>query len=147
MAVDWGIRKFNADPEKCYAEFIGLGDSVTPRELLDYAKNPETELHKCFDWNDTTAAEKWRIHQARQVCCSFVVRYETKEQEEITFRLVQHDREEMAYKPVTTTVRNQDAYARLLTNAKAELISFKNRYQKIVELQNVIDEIDLLIQE
>ena len=45
-------------------------------ELVDAARNPTTELHHCFDWNDASAAEKHREEQARYILRSLVVSIE-----------------------------------------------------------------------
>lgn len=145
MSVVWGFVKFKADAQKCYDEVQTLGEEYTPKEVLDLARNPETELHKCFDWNDSTAAEKWRLQQARFVCSSFTVKIETEKGEERSYRVVQHDPEEKVYRPVTFTLRDEDQYARLLAKAKAELAAFRHRYKAITELENVIEEIDRVL--
>lgn len=143
--VQWIGMRFNADPQKVYEEINSIGEKYTPEEILEKAKDSSTELHKCFEWDDTKAAENWRKQTARVICCSLQVVVEKEEAQPTTYRLIQHDKSEMAYKPVVLTVRNNDEYSRLLNQAKAELKSFKNRYQKIVELQAVIEEIDRVI--
>ncbi len=141
--VEWGFMKFAADAQLCYEEVQTLGEKYTPQQVVDLARNPETELHKCFQWDDSVAAENWRRQQARQVCSSFTVRVQTvRKSEPKTFRVVQHDPEERVYKPVTFTLRNPDEYARLLTQAKSEMKSFRDRYKSLVELESVITEID-----
>ena len=145
MNVQWGVLKFKGDAQKCYDEIQTLGDEYTTAEVLELARNPETELHKCFDWDDSSAAEKWRLKQARDVCRSFVVQIETSKTKETTYRLVQHDSELKVYRPITLTVRNEDRYAQLLGQAKQELASFKNRYKSITELETVIEEIDRVL--
>lgn len=145
MSVQWGFMKFKADAQKCFDEVQTLGEEYTPHEVLDLARDPKTELHKCFDWDDSSAAEKWRVQQARFVCSSFTVVVETTKGEEKEYRLVQHDHDEKVYRPVMFTVRDEDQYASLLRKAKAELTTFKNRYKSIVELENVIDEIDRVL--
>ena len=143
--ITWGGLKFNADPEKVWEELQKIGDQYTPQDVLNYARDKHTELHKCFDWNDTTAAEKWRKQQARFVCNSLVVTVIEEEQPMREFRIIQHDTEERVYRPVTLTVHNKDQYGRLLDMAKREMKSFKERYAEIVELRNVIEEIERII--
>ncbi len=146
MSVTWGFMKFKGDAQACYDEVQTLGESYTPHQVLDLARDPKTELHKCFDWDDSSAAEKWRLEQARQVCKSFTVVIETSEdQEPQRFRVIQHDKEDRVYRPVIFTVRDEDQYARLLKQAKDEMASFKKRYKAIVELEKVIEEIDLVL--
>lgn len=71
--VVWGCFKYKADPNLVYDEVSTLGESCKPQEVVDLAKNPNTELHKCFDWNDEIAANKWRLHTARNILLSLKV--------------------------------------------------------------------------
>lgn len=144
--VRWGFMKFKADPEKVWNELQTLGEQYSPQEVLDFArKHKKSELHKCFDWDDTSAAEKWRRQQARFICNSLVVTVKREETEPQTFRIIQHDKNEKAYSPVTYIVENPDRYQILLERAKGELAAFKDRYQEIVELRNVIEEIEKVL--
>lgn len=34
---------------------------LTPAEVLEEARNPESPLHDQFTWDDTEAAEKYRL--------------------------------------------------------------------------------------
>lgn len=143
--VKWGFMQFKADPEKVWREIQQIGDQYTPQDVLEYARDPQTELHKCFDWDNTTAAEKWRRQQARWVCNSLVVTVIKEEQPSREYRIIQHDTEERVYRPVVLTVHNKEQYGRLLDMAKRELKAFKERYAEIVELRNVIEEIERII--
>lgn len=148
MSVQWGFLKFKADAQKCYDEIQTLGKEYTPHQVLDLARDPKTELHKCFDWDDSIAAEKWRIEQARQVVKSFTVVIERAESKAPqAYRVVQHDPIEKVYRPVMYTTRNEDQYGTLLRRAKAELASFRQRYKSIVELENVIEAIETALAE
>ena len=143
--IVWAGTGFRGNAEAVYHEIQTLGNSYTPDDIVELAKDESTELHKCFEWDDTIAAEKWRKHTARLICCSLQVVVEKEEKEPVTYRLIQNDRSEQAYKPVMMTVRNDNEYGRLLEQAKLELKAFKERYKKITELETVIDEIDRII--
>ena len=144
--ISWGFMKYKADAEICYREIQSLGKEVTPQMIVDFARDEDTELHKCFQWDDSVAAENWRKQQARQVVMSLTVKVERSEHGEAqTYRLIEHDDTEKIYRPVVLTVRNKDEYARLLAQAQADMIAFKKRYKSIVELQEVIEEIDKII--
>lgn len=143
--IVWKGTAFRANPEAVYREIQTIGEDYTPQQILELARDETTELHKCFIWDDTIAAEKWRLHTARQICCSLSVIVETSDKQLAPYRIIQHDEEKEAYAPVVLTVRNVDEYARLLKQAKAEMAAFRKRYKMIVELQNVIDEIDNIL--
>jgi len=40
---------------------------LTPHAVLDDARDPSSPLHSQFDWDDTRAAEKYRVEQARRL--------------------------------------------------------------------------------
>lgn len=43
------------------------GVVVTPERLLQEASVPTNPLHRYFEWDDSRAAHKWRLEQARQM--------------------------------------------------------------------------------
>lgn len=143
--IVWGFYNFKGDPEKVYRELSALGEA-TPDSIVAYAQTyPGSELHKCFTWDDTKAAENWRKQEARMLVCSLKVVVETEQNAPQSFRLIQHDKADEVYRPVVFTVRNESQYKSLLKQAKAEMLAFKKRYGSIVELSSVIDEIDKIV--
>lgn len=64
--------RYGADAQKVADEIFSIGEHATPSQILDKARDAESELHKCFDWNDAEAAEKWRLQQARLIVCNLV---------------------------------------------------------------------------
>lgn len=41
--------------------------TLTPEIVVEVARDPRHPLHARFDWDDTVAAEKWRLVQAGQL--------------------------------------------------------------------------------
>ena len=65
--VKWKVKGiFKADANKCYAEMLDL-ENITPQAVLEKAKDENSELHKCFEWDNDVAAEKYRTIQAGNV--------------------------------------------------------------------------------
>lgn len=140
--VEWRMKGiFKGDATKCHAEVMSL-EKITPETVVQYAENPESELHKCFEWSNEIAAKKWRLHTARNLIGSFVLI--KKEPEEQPKRVFQISSDTNVYQPVTFFMRNESEYELLLSRAKAELNAIKNRYQQIVELENVFTAIEEL---
>lgn len=63
---------FRADPAIVAAEIARLGEYPTPRDVMDAARSPKSELHTCFEWDDTLAGLKYRMIQAQKVLYSLV---------------------------------------------------------------------------
>lgn len=141
MAIAWSMKLFKADAEKVYSELETIG-TKSPQNIVDYAEeHPDSELHKCFTWDDSKAANEWRKAEARQVVRLLVFADdETKQPTQI--RVLQKATD--AYEPVKTIVRNNDEYTKLLARAKAELKAFRERYKQINELEKVLEAIDEL---
>lgn len=140
--VTWKMSLFaSANAERCYEEIQSIGESATPKQILDFARNPDTELHKCFEWDDSIAAEKYRLSQARTIVCNLVYVDEKKpEPQRVAVRLIQ--RADEAYKPVQMIVRNKTEYENLLERAMSELRAFKARYHTLVELEEILSLIE-----
>lgn len=141
--VEWKIKGlFKADAEQVYNEITSIGEEVSPQEIVDMAADPNTELHKCFTWDDTDAANKWRKQEARMVSCNLVVKYTDKKGNSENLRVLVQAERGRSYTPVTLITRNDDAYAETLRRAKAELSVFKKKYQQVRELEEIIALID-----
>ncbi len=139
MAIAWSMKLFKADAEKVYSELETIG-TKSPQNIVDYAEeHPDSELYKCFTWDDRKAANEWRKVEARQVVRLLV--FADDETNELTqIRVLQKATD--AYEPVKTIVRNNDEYAKLLARAKAELKAFRERYKQINELEEILEAID-----
>ena len=40
---------------------------LRPIDVVERARDPKSVLHDCFEWDDTKAAEQWRLRQAAQL--------------------------------------------------------------------------------
>ena len=130
----------HADADRVAQEILSIGETATPAQIVDKARGENTELHKCFDWNDSSAAEKYRLFQARQVVCHLVIQRSESEQEKPPVRylhIVDTD-EGRAYKATELILQVKPEYDRLLERAYAELHAFKVKYQTLSELEEIM---------
>ena len=128
-----------ADANKVADEISRIGEAPSTQDIVNAARDESTELHKCFEWDDSVAAESWRRQQARYVIHHLVI-YEGKvptERPEIRIRY--HDDTKKGYVETTKIVVNRDAYKELLAQAYAELRAFKVKYGMLKELREILD--------
>lgn len=143
--VEWKIKGlYKADAETVYKEITALGDSFSPADIVEAARNESSELHKCFEWDDSVAAEKYREHQARMVITQLVVRTETTDNTPVSVRVISSASERNSYVPTKMLIRSEPEYADLLERAKRELRAFQQKYVAVVELQDIFAMIDTL---
>lgn len=137
--------RFGADAQKCYEEIMEICDDVasaSPRDILDKARDESTELHKCFTWDDSVAAERWRINEARLVTRQLVIKEVEVPKDRPEVRLFFKTDNESGYKPTHIIVRQEDEYKKLLERAWAELRAFKGKYSMLEELREILELID-----
>lgn len=143
--IRWAVEGLHkADAQKCYNECQTL-EEVTPANVLEKARNKRTELHKCFEWNDSVAGEKYRLIQARDIIRHFVI-YTPDEENLPKIRSYQISTECTRYEPTRMFLQNPDEYTELLKRAKNELEAFKQRYKTLTELETIFEEIDRLLE-
>ena len=137
----WKINGvFNADANKVAAEITSIGDEVTPQQIVDKARDSSTELHKCFEWDDSVAAEKYRLCQARKVVQLLVIdNHDDEKEPQAPIRLMYKPEGARGYQQTIKIVQNVDAYQSLLTVALAELQAFKRKYSSLRELDYILD--------
>ena len=58
-------------------DIMNESGKLLPTTVLDYARDPASPLHKYFEWDDTEAAEQYRIDQARQLIRSVSITVST----------------------------------------------------------------------
>lgn len=135
---------FKADAQKVADEISSIGISVKPEEIVDKARDESTELHKCFEWDDTKAAEKYRVYQARQIVCHLIVKEVNDDPQKHEVRFFYKTDNQEGYKPTFYIMRNKDEYHKLLERALAELSAFKKKYSTLKELEGVWEAINSL---
>ena len=133
---------FRADAQLVANEIMSIGDTATPAQIVDMARDSSTELHKCFEWNDTVAAEKYRLEQARQVVRILVIKREDGQKDQPERRFFHKNEYSEGYKSLEFIVRNDTEYEKLLKQALAELHAFKAKYHALSELEEILALID-----
>lgn len=130
------------DPQKVADEILGIGDEATPQQIVDAARDESTELHRCFEWNDSVAAEKYRLTQARTIVCNLVIARPEAEVEKPKIRCFYKPESSQGYKPSTYIFHVPSEYEKLLEQAYSELRAFKAKYSALQELSEILALID-----
>lgn len=137
-----GINLFNADAQKVANEIGEIGGEVTPAQIVERAKDKATELHKCFEWDDSVAADKYRLYQARKVVCHLVIKEVEEKADTAPVRVFHKTGKGEGYKSFELIVKNKTEYEKLLEQAMSELRAFKAKYHTLSELDEILALID-----
>jgi tRNA A37 N6-isopentenylltransferase MiaA len=142
-----------ANAQKVAEEIYNISDNPTARDILEMARDAKTETHKLFEWDDTMAAEKYRIVQARRIVRNLEITQvtlsdKTERKFEQPIRLMYHLRgDKQGYRPTSVIIENEDMHKHLLRTAYSELLSYINKYQVLTEIEPLIKEIERYIYE
>ena len=145
----WKNVGFKADAQLVGEELekLELTGEITAEEVLRYAKNnPESETYKCFEWDDSVAGEKYRRFQASMVLTSISVKIkeEPVKTQRVYFSVKTSSDDTRKFKNIKEVLKNDDEYQQVVDKAKKEFLSCKEKYEEIVErddLKDVIFEI------
>lgn len=119
------------------------GGVLLPAKVVEFARNPETALHAKFDWNDSEAAEKWRLEQARQVIRLNVVVIPNHNAPVRAYVSLTPDREgEGGYRRLVDIISRDDLAAQMLADALADLRSVKRKYEALRALRPIWDALE-----
>jgi len=115
------------------------GGVLQPLAVVSYARSTDTALHSCFTWDDTKAAEQYRLWQARQVIRVVVGVIVPKVEQTRVFVSLLDDRQQEGggYRLTKVVLCDMDARKRLLAEAMAELQVFKRKYAIFKELSPI----------
>lgn len=147
MIYQWKSASYiKADAQKAGEQFERLAqteEGLTPQSVLDANRDEGTPLHDSFEWDDSAAAEKYRINQAGHFirCILKVSESETKEEPHRAFFVTT---EVHRYEPIEEIVSIHTKYEKLLDTAYSELLAFKRKYESLKELKPVFDSIEQL---
>jgi hypothetical protein len=114
---------------------------LTPALVVDEARPVKSELHHCFEWDDTVAGERWRLEQAAELIRSVKVIRATKDDVAPGVRSWMVDREKPAprsYEPVEDLLSDPLQRKLLLASFKRDWASFQARYQRLQEFATTI---------
>ncbi len=148
MSYQWRIPgKYycTADAAGAEIELCANEDGfVSPSAVVERAKAPTSAIHTCFEWDNKTAADRYRIHQAGELIRNIVVVVDTTpESPPVPVRAFVNIKgdSERGYKSITAVVNDPGEYAYMLACAKNELEAFSRKYVSLAELRSVMDAI------
>ncbi len=118
---------------------------VTSRDFLEVSRPVESATHSMFEWNDSIAAEKFRLSQASMIIHQVEVHIESGNEERTAAAFVnivaKKPTTEGSYVNVMRAMDNDEMRAQVLANAYSELKSFEKKYKDLSELKGVMDAI------
>jgi len=127
------------------------GGSLNPSAVVSFGRdNPESAIHRELNWDDTDAAEKYRVYQAGRLIRAVVTVVNTpptkvnaaidnRNHSSRAYYSLPSNRGKAGYQHVDDIMRDEQKRYELLEMAAAELESFRRRYSHLEELAKVFE--------
>lgn len=119
---------------------------LRPQDVVEFARNEQTELHNCFEWDNSTAAAKYRLQQAMALIrFTVIVEPVTSERTRAYVSLTSDRNSEGGYRAIVDILNDEALKELMLQEALKELASFQKKYsvlRTIAELGGIFTAIE-----
>lgn len=134
-----------ADPQvigECLAKIADeKGGELTPKAVLDTARSREHPLHPHFEWNDTLAAESYRLDQARNLIRIVRVQDDTADEGTSPAYISINDGDGRAYRALDTVKQSVDLQLALMKQARRDLEAWERRYRSLTDICKAVRDV------
>lgn len=126
---------------------------LTPNHVVADASNSNSPLHSFFEWDDTEAAHQHRLHQARNLIRTIVVRYEEVSPPQpirvyvnvkSPLEDVEDGKPRQHYTSLAEALSEPDTRRAVLLRAKNELDAWRSRYAGLKDFADIVSQASLM---
>jgi len=116
------------------------GGILKPEDVVERASDPSNVLHSRFTWDDTEAAQQYRLWQARHLIKICVTVLPNRSESTQVYVSLKSDRiGDTGYRPVVDVLADVELRQQLLSDALEDLKRFEQKYTELKELAEVFD--------
>ncbi len=111
-----------------------------PKDVVEAARSKTSAMHKEFEWDDTEAAQKWRIEQARKLIRIFVEVVDdgrNHKSSRVFVALRSENNSGGGYRLMADVLSDEELRKQLLLDAYNDMQSFAQKYASLKELTGV----------
>jgi len=141
MNYEFTISKFPAkanDVGKYFEKLHEEYGEISPEIIVEKARDKNNLLHNYFEWDDTKAAHKYRLEQAKEIIRCLVVQNDGGEKIRAVVSVSINYNEKRSYQPLKLVLNNDYAKTMLLEQARRDAQIFIAKYRTLTELSGVI---------
>lgn len=114
------------------------GGALVPEAIVEFARSANTALHAAFDWADSSAAAKWRLHQARQVIRAAVTMLPRPDGGLVPVRAYVFDARSASYASTSAVLADTESADVLLRQMRMDIERTVARYRRYASLAPAI---------
>lgn len=120
--------------------------SITSQNVLESARSVKSPIHSLFEWDDTKAAEEYRLRQATLLITNLAVEVEIPEAKPIICRAYVNvsDAKKGRFMKIDSAFKVEETREIVIERALRELRAFQEKYKNLEVLADLFAEIDSL---
>ena len=131
---------------KVMEEIEARDGEVTKEAFLEASRPEDSPTHNCFEWDDSQAAELYRLNQAYHVILDLevtVTEAESGSRSSAFVNVIKKTPTESAkYKSLDVAMADEELRMNVIRNALAEFKAVEKKYNHLVELSSIFTAID-----
>jgi hypothetical protein len=123
--------------------------TIHPADVVEFAKDPSTALHKRFEWDDGKAAHQYRVWQAREIINARMVVLDDGKGGRHAVRAyvsLTTDRDAGGYRKTSDVIGNDAMRERLLADCRSDLRRVKKKYEHFRHVAEAMKKVFTLIE-
>lgn len=127
--------------EKKYGE-------LTSVNVLESARPEKSPIHSLFEWNDTQAAEKYRLEQASKLIVNLSVEVQTEDKKPLICRAFVNvsEKKNGSFINIESAFKSEETKDIVLKRALQELQAFEQKYKNLELFADLFSEIESLVE-
>ena len=134
----------DVDPQKVGLELeeIERNGELVSENLVSYAeRHKDSELYKCFEWDDKEASRKYRLTQANSILCSISLKIseEPTIKQRVYVNVKSSSTDMKVFKNIKNVLENDDEYNQLVDKARRDFDSCKDKYEALIKKEDLKD--------
>lgn len=118
--------------------------AVTKEKLLEVSRPEDSPTHRLFEWDDSVAAEKYRLHQSQKAILDIVVTVVKNDEPQLSSRAFVNVTSGLSnkaqYSSIDVAMADEEKRNAVLDNAFEEFRKFEDKYNSLRELSAAFDE-------
>lgn len=139
----WKMRDPAVIAELHSVKALSVDGKLYPGDVVARAADPASPLHKHFTWDDSEAAAKWRMHEARNLINAVVEHLPATGHEHTVFvALADEAHDGGGYHYLCEVLVAEDLRKRKLAQAMREARIWRDRYRELNELSAIFAALD-----
>jgi hypothetical protein len=146
MVYKWRFYQYSVDANtvgETIHRIEAKHGECTAKLLLEEARGKKSPIHELFEWDDTVAAEKYRLKQATDIITAIAVVMDDNKEEAPMIRAFANvgAKNDGSFISMHKALSSEESRRIVLSHALDELKAFKAKYVNLKEFIKIFSEI------